>query len=127
MNRIVCFSLLTLSLNFTNLQAQESDGFKFHLMGLYGMGFGVMENSNEADYNYSVRKFDGLMSFDFGKRVGFATGAGVNRIHGNGFNTNGNFVHKRTTIRIPILMTIDEPISDNFDFYVNGGFIWETI
>lgn len=123
---LICFILLY-SISVISLQAQEKKDLKISAMVFYGLGFGISENSNAPNYNFRTTNFDVLVNFDFGKIIGLATGIGFNKLSGNGFNPVGNFYHKRSIMRIPLLMSLTYPITEDFDFYANGGFFYERI
>ena len=123
----IVLSVLLFTFLFTSLKAQEKEGFRFDLMGVYGIGFGVAENSNEPDYNFRTRQIDLILNFDLGKLFGFSTGVGVSTLSANGFNSNGDFFHTRNSLKIPLSLSLLHPISEQFEFYASGGFFWEQI
>ena len=127
MKRSVLLSLIISCMAFTSLKAQNKDNFSLRGIALYGLAWGVAQNSNQPDYNYTSRSIDGLLNFDFGKLIGVSTGFGVSSLTGNGFDSSGDFFHTRTLFKIPLLMTIIYPITDNFEVYANGGFFYEQI
>ena len=127
MKKIMCLLVFACSLSFNSIQAQEKEGFRFDAMIMYGLGFGVADNSNETDYNFRTQEFNAVFNFDFGKLFGFGTGLGLSRLSGNGFNSSGDFFHRRTLLRIPVLLTMIHPVTEHFEFYANGGFFWEHI
>ncbi|MDF1695425.1 MAG: hypothetical protein P1U56_06320 [Saprospiraceae bacterium] len=127
MKKYPCLLVLLCSLSFHSIQAQEKQDFRLDVMAMYGLGFGVADNSNEPDYNFRTQEFNALLNFDFGKLFGFGTGMGFSRLSGNGFNSNGDFFHRRTSLRIPVLLTMIHPFTEHFEFYANGGFFWEQI
>jgi hypothetical protein len=127
LKKIISLLIFACSLSFNSIQAQEKDGFRFDTMIMYGLGFGVADNSNETDYNFRTQEFNAVFNLDFGKLFGFGTGLGFSKLSGNGFNSNGDFFHSRTSLRIPVLLTMIHPFSEHFEFYANGGFFWENI
>jgi len=123
---LICLIFLHLISNIS-LQAQEKEGLKISAMGFYGLGFGIIENTNAPNYDFRATNLDVIIDFDFGKILGFATGIGFSDLAGDGFNSSGNFFHKRSILKIPLLMSLTYPITKEFDFYANGGFFYEHI
>lgn len=80
MKKIMCLLVFACSLSFNSIQAQEKEGFRFDAMIMYGLGFGVADNSNETDYNFRTQEFNAVFNFDFGKLFVFGTGLGLSRL-----------------------------------------------
>jgi hypothetical protein len=127
MRKIIYLFVFICSISFNSIQAQEKQDFRIDAMAMYGLGFGVAENSKQPDYNFRTQEMNVLLNFDFGKLFGFGTGLGISRLSGNGFDINGDFFHSRTTLRIPVLLTMIHQFTEHFEFYANGGFFWEKI
>jgi opacity protein-like surface antigen len=119
--------LIAFALTFC-IQAQEDESpSKFNIIGYGGIGYGKVKNDNQPNYNLNSNTGEILLNYNFGKRIGIATGVGFTELTGTGFNALGNFYHERTLIKIPLLLTIDTNVSDKISFFTNIGFYGHTI
>ena len=75
-------------------------------------------NSNSGDI---------LLNYRINQKFGVATGIGIAELSGNGFNSLGNFYHERTTLKIPLLATLDYKISEKIKMIGNFGFYTQNI
>ncbi|MEM6516897.1 MAG: outer membrane beta-barrel protein, partial [Bacteroidota bacterium] len=102
---------------------------KFSLVPYAGIGFAKIENENEPNYNLNVNQGTLLINYAFSDadEFGLATGIGFTELSGNAFNADGSFYHERNQLRIPLLLTINYPISDSFQVFTNFGAYAQTI
>ncbi len=106
------------------MQAQENTEpkeSKFSVLAFGGIGYGIMDNDNQPNYNMNSNTGDLLLNYKVHSKFGIATGVGVNQLSGNGFNAVGNFYHERILVRIPLLLTFDKPITDKFSIIGHLG------
>ena len=106
--------LLACFLTINLIQAQEEIESKFNIIAYGGIGYGIIENNNEPNYNLNSNGGDILLNYRINQKFGIATGIGLNELTGNGFNSIGNFYHDRTMLKIPLLATMDYDVSDKF-------------
>ena len=113
---------------FNLIQAQdEKKESKFNLIGYGGIGYGIVENDNEPNYNLNSNSGEILLNYNINQKFGIATGIGMNELSGNGFNSVGNFYHERTLLKIPLLFTMGSKLSENFRVFANLGFYGQNI
>ena len=117
----ICF--LTISL----IQAQEKKESKFNIIAYGGIGYAIVKNDNEPNYNLNSNSGDILLNYRINQKFGVATGIGIAELSGNGFNSLGNFYHERTTLKIPLLATLDYKISEKIKMIGNFGFYTQNI
>ena len=122
---IICF--LTF---ISQIQAQEKNEekeSKFNIIAYGGIGYAIVKNNNEPSYNLNSNSGDILLNYRINQKFGVATGIGIAELSGNGFNSLGNFYHERTTLRIPLLATLDYKISEKIKMIGNFGFYTQNI
>jgi long-subunit fatty acid transport protein len=119
--------LFTLFLTFTLVQAQEEKESKFNIIVYGGIGYGIVENDNEPNYNLNSNTLEILVNYNINKKFGIATGIGLNELSGNGFNSIGNFYHERTLLKIPLLFTTSSNVTENLRLFANFGFFGQNI
>ena len=121
----ICF------LTFINqIQAQEKKEekvSKFNIIAYGGIGYAIVKNNNEPNYNLNSNSGDILLNYRINQNFGVATGIGIAELSGNGFNSLGNFYHERTTLKIPLLATLDYKISEKIKMIGNFGFYTQNI
>ena len=121
----ICF------LTFINqIQAQEKKEekvSKFNIIAYGGIGYAIVKNNNEPNYNLNSNSGDILLNYRINQKFGVATGIGIAELSGNGFNSLGNFYHERTTLKIPLLATLDYKISEKIKMIGNFGFYTQNI
>ena len=117
----ICF--LTISL----IQAQEKKESKFNIIAYGGIGYAIVKNDNEPNYNLNSNSGDILLNYRINQKFGVATGIGIAELSGNGFNSLGNFYHERTMLKIPLLATMDYKISEKIKMIGNFGFYTQNI
>jgi opacity protein-like surface antigen len=105
-------------INPTQAQIKHYD---FNILAYGGIGFGVMENDSDPNYNMNSNSADILLKYRITQKLGIATGIGLNELSGDGFNINGNFHHERKLLKIPLLAILDYTISDHFSVIPNLG------
>lgn len=130
MKKLNVILLLTALCISTFAQAQEEQteqGSKFRVMAYGGIGYGIMDNDNQANYNVNTNTAELAFNYRFSKSLGVATGAGYSLLSGNGFNSAGNFYHERITVKIPLLLTIDCEMGEKFNFLAHLGPYAQTI
>lgn len=136
-NNYYVLLLFLLTFNFISAQekeAQEKEAqekkekkSKFEIIGQAGIGFAVIKSDNEPKYNLNSNSGELLLNYKFSDKFGLATGFGHNQLSGNGFNSVGSFYHERSTLKIPLLITLQDHLSEKIDFLVNFGFYGQTI
>jgi len=115
-------------LTFNLIQAQdEKKESKFNLIGYGGIGYGIVENDNEPNYNLNSNSGEILLNYNINQKFGIATGIGMNELSGNGFNSVGNFYHERILLKVPLLFTMGSKLSENFRVFANLGFYGQNI
>lgn len=119
--------LFTLFLTFSLVQAQEEKESKFNIIVYGGIGYGIVENDNEPNYNLNSNTIEILINYNINKKFGIATGIGLNELSGNGFNSIGNFYHERTLLKIPLLFTTSSNVTENLKLFTNFGFFGQNI
>jgi opacity protein-like surface antigen len=119
--------LFTLFLTFSLVQAQEEKESKFNIIVYGGIGYGIVENDNEPNYNLNSNTIEILVNYNINKKFGIATGIGLNELSGNGFNSIGNFYHERTLLKIPLLFTMGSNVTENLKLFTNFGFFGQNI
>lgn len=119
--------LFTLFLTFSLMQAQEEKESKFNIIVYGGIGYGIVENDNEPNYNLNSNALEILVNYNINKKFGIATGIGLNELSGNGFNSIGNFYHERTLLKIPLLFTMGSNVTENLKLFTNFGFFGQNI
>ncbi|KAB8155182.1 outer membrane beta-barrel protein [Kordia sp. TARA_039_SRF] len=101
---------------------------KFSLITFGGVGYAIMDNENQPDYNLDASTADILLHYTIGNRWGIATGLGFNRLSGSGFdNTGNNFYHTRGTLKIPVLLSGNYNLSQRVRLVANIGLYAQTI
>ena len=121
----ICF------LSFINqIQAQEKKEekvSKFNIIAYGGIGYAIVKNDNEPNYNLNSNSGDILLNYRINQKFGIASGVGLIELSGNGFNSLGNFYHERTMLKIPLLATMDYKISEKIKMIGNFGFYTQNI
>lgn len=127
------YLLLVFLLMFNVFQAQKKDEekkekeSKIQVIGYGGIGFAVIESNNEPKYNLNSNSGEILLNFKLFKKSGLAIGVSHNQLSGNGFNSMGDFYHERSTLKIPLLYTMESGLTEKIDFLANIGFYGQTI
>ncbi len=119
--------MLTFFLTGPLLYAQEHTACKWSLIGYGGIGYGVVKNDNQPDYNLNSNNGAFLLNYRLNEELGLASGIGVNELTGNAFNELGNFYHERTLLKVPLLLTINSELSAGFRIIGNLGFYGQNI
>lgn len=114
-------------MTFNLIYAQEEKESKFNLIGYGGIGYGVVENNNEPNYNLNSNIGEILLNYNINQKFGIATGIGVNELSGNGFNSKGNFYHERILLKVPLLVTLKSKVFEKFNVFSNLGVFGQTI
>lgn len=128
MKNLNYFLLFIFLLAANIIQAQEDQKkSKFNLIAFGGIGYGIVENNNQPNYNLNNNGGEFLINYNINKKFGLATGVGLNAMSGNGFNSIGNFYHQRNSLKVPVLFTINPNLSNGFKFYANLGVYGQTI
>ncbi|MFD2552022.1 hypothetical protein ACFSQP_09365 [Bizionia sediminis] len=128
MNTFKSILVVLLLFVFFTGQGQETEkASKFNIIGYGGIGFAMVENNNEPNYNLNSNSGDILLNYKLNEKIGFATGIGINELSGNGFNTLGNFYHERSYLKIPALVTMSSEVLNNFNVVVSIGLYGQTI
>ena len=109
------------------IHAQDEKESKFNIIAYGGIGYGIVENDNEPNYNLNSNSGEILLNYNINQKFGIATGIGLNELTGNGFNSLGNFYHERTLLKIPLLATMNYNLSDKFRIVANLGLYGQNI
>ncbi len=127
MKKANCSLLMILFLTFNLVHAQEEKESKFNIVAFSGIGYGIVDNENEPNYNLNTNNVEILLNYKIKQNFGIATGIGYNELSGNGFSSLGNFYHERMMLKIPFLVTLDYPASDHIRFVSNFGLYGQNI
>lgn len=114
----------------SQIQAQEKNEekeSKFNIIAHGGIGYAIVKNDDAPSYNLNTNSGDILLNYRINQKYGVATGIGITELSGNGFNSLGNFYHERTTLKIPLLVTLDYKISEKIKMIGNFGFYTQNI
>jgi hypothetical protein len=121
---VLCVFFLTFHVSQAQEAAKES---KFNIIAYGGIGYGIMENDTEPNYNLNTNSAEILLNYTLHQKFGIATGIGINQLSGNGFNSLGNFYQERSLLKVPLLFTLNSNISDDFKIVANVGFFGQHI
>jgi len=125
---LLLFFLLTL--NTVHAQGEEKES-KISIVTYGGIGYGIVENDNEPNYNLNNSSGEFLLNYNLShtqnQKLGIATGIGINELTGNGFNSLGDFYHERTFLQVPLLLTFNSKVSDKFKSLTTFGIFGQTI
>lgn len=128
MQTLVYLLLFTFVIFFNVTHAQEVERESKITLSMYGgFGFGTVKNDSEPNYNLNSNLTEFLFEYKVNRYFGLATGIGVNYLTGNGFNDIGNFYQERNLLKIPVLITLDEKISKQFNASFAIGFYGQNI
>ncbi len=123
--KFICVYLLILAftINFVNAQEEdkETKESNFEIIARAGIGYGIMGNDVEPNYNLNVGTGEILINYKFWKEYSIATGIAYNELSGNGFNSEGNFFHERSMLKIPLLLGINTKLGKEFRTYFTFG------
>lgn len=119
--------LVVLIFTYNNTYSQEQNKSKFSIIAFGGIGYGIIENDSEPNYNLNSNSGEILLNYSFNKKIGIASGIGLNQLTGNGFNSLGEFYHERNLIKIPLLLTLNGKITETTEFFGNFGFFGQNI
>lgn len=114
----------------SQIQAQEKNEekeSKFNIIAYGGIGYAIVKNDDAPSYNLNTNSGYILLNYRINQKYGVATGIGITELSGNGFNSLGNFYHERTTLKIPLLVTLDYKISEKIKMIGNFGFYTQNI
>ena len=120
-------SICVLFVTLNQAYAQDENPSKWHFTGYGGIGFGTVENDNQPNYNLNSNNGELLISRRINGQMSLATGLGWNELSGNGFNSDGNFFHERTQLRIPLLLSLDSEVSENLKIVGSFGLYGQSI
>ncbi|MGF1555649.1 hypothetical protein [Paucihalobacter sp.] len=74
MNKANYILLLFFMLIFNLIQAQDAKEAKFNIMAYGGIGYGIVENDNEPNYNLNSNNGGILLNYNINQKFGIATG-----------------------------------------------------
>ena len=123
---VLIFSFATVNAQNSGYDTDDSQS-KFSFLTYGGIGYAVVDSDNQPKYNLNASTADFLINYRIGKRYGIATGIGIDRLSGNGFNAGGNFYHERGTLRIPVLFSVDYNLTEKVRLVANIGVYGKTI
>ncbi|WP_223033870.1 outer membrane beta-barrel protein [Hanstruepera marina] len=130
MKKLNVILLLTAFLAFTFVQAQEETEkkeSKFSVMAFGGIGYGIMDSDSQPNYNVNANSAELVLNYKISDNIGLATGGAYTSLTSNAFNYAGNFYHERILIKIPLLVTFNCFVADNFKFIAHLGPYAQTI
>jgi opacity protein-like surface antigen len=127
MKRINCLLIFSFILLSLSIQAQDEKETKFNIIAFGGIGYGIMENDIEPNYNLNSNNGEILLNYRLNQKFGVATGVGFNELSGNGFNSEGNFYHERSLLKIPLMATLNYTFSGKFRMIGNLGFYSQNV
>ncbi|PWH86614.1 porin family protein [Brumimicrobium oceani] len=119
---LIKYYLLFAFLSIINLSFTQIKHYDFNLLAYGGIGFGVMENDKDPNYNMNSNNAEVLVKYRVTHKLGLATGVGLNELSGDGFNSNGNFHHERKLLKIPFIAILDYTFNENLSMIPNFGF-----
>ncbi|WP_445749995.1 hypothetical protein [Polaribacter sp.] len=119
--------LIAIIFSFLSISAQEENKSKFSIIGNGGIGYGIVKNDSEPNYNLNTNSGELLINYNFSENFGIATGIGLNLLTGNGFNSLGEFYHERNYIKIPLLLSISGELNEKIEFFSSIGFYSQNI
>jgi hypothetical protein len=122
---LICF-LACISQIRGQVKNEEKES-KFNIIAYGGIGYAIVKNDQEPSYNLNSNGGDILLNYRLNQNFGVATGIGIAELSGNGFNSVGNFYHERTTLKIPLMATLDYKISEKIKMIGNFGFYTQNI
>lgn len=108
-------------------QAQEENPSKWYITGYGGIGYGNVVNDIEPNYDLNGSMGELLLNYRLNKKLGLATGIGYSILTGNGFNSIGNFYHERSTLKIPVLLSLQTELTEYLSVVGNFGFYGQVI
>jgi len=112
--------------NNYDYNVQSSSKFSFIMYG--GVGYAMIDNDDQPNYNMDANTVDILLHYSIGKRLGIATGIGFNQLSGTGFDDVGtNFYHERDMLRIPLLLSGNYNLAPRVRLVANIGVYAQTI
>lgn len=97
--------------SYFNISAQEENKSKISIIVNGGIGYEIVENDSEPNYNLNSNSGELLINYNFSENFGIETGIGLNQLTGNGFNSVGEFYHERNFIKILLLLTLNGEIT----------------
>lgn len=125
MKHLVTILLLSLSYSiFAQEEKNDFDRFNTYLSG--GLGFGEVINDNAPNYNLNTNTAHIVFNYKFLPLFGVATGINYSDLSGNGFDSIGNFHHKRTSLKVPLMLTFGGTVYNNFSINLELGAYAQT-
>ena len=88
MKKLNYFLLFICVLSLNLIKAQDKKESKFNIIASGGIGYGIVENDNEPNYNLNSNNGDILLNYRINQKFGIASGIGMNELTGNGFLYN---------------------------------------
>ncbi|WP_372920419.1 hypothetical protein [Salegentibacter sp.] len=105
--------VLTFLFSFSLIQAQqEEDNSKFEIIAYGGIGYTKVKTHVQPRYDLNVNTGEILLNYKVWGKYGIATGIGFSELSGSGFNETGVFYSERNLLKIPLLFTLNQNISD---------------
>jgi hypothetical protein len=127
MKKAVCILILVLIAQSPTLKAQQQNEPRFYISAFGGLGFGIVENDIQPDYNLNSNNGEIHLAYRLSQNFSLVTGLGVNQLSGNGYDVEGNFYHERDVLKIPFLLSYDLPELDNYGISIGLGLYGQSI
>ncbi|MAP54061.1 hypothetical protein, partial [Altibacter sp.] len=128
MKKLYSILLLIFCFSLSLAQAQqESESPKFEIIAHGGIGYVKVRTEVQPRYNLNVNSGEILLNYKAWKKIGIASGIGFSDVNGNGFNQTGVFYQERNLIKIPVLLTLNQDVSEKLFLFGNFGPYAQTI
>ena len=121
------YLLIVAILICNSIFSQEESKSKWDVIGFGGIGYGILENESEPNYNMNINSSEILLNYRISEEFGIASGIGLNIATGNGFSSLGEFYHERNLLKIPLLITLNGEVSKNIEYFGHFGFYTQNI
>lgn len=120
--------VLTFLFSYSFIQAQqEEENSKFEIIAYGGIGYTKISTQIQPRYDLNVNTGEILLNYKVWGKYGLATGIGFSELSGSGFNETGVFYSERNLLKIPLLFTLNQNISDKLFILGNLGAYGQTL
>lgn len=121
------FFLILFCISFTTIKAQEERESKIGIIASGGIGYVTFINESQPNYNLNSNGAEFLLNIRIDDNFGLASGFGYCKLSGTGFNSFGIFYEERSLQKIPLLLTVNLPVSEKLKMMANVGFYIQNI
>lgn len=128
MNKMNLILVLTFLFSYSFIQAQQEEAnLKFEIIAYGGIGYTKVKAHIQPSYDLNVNTGEILLNYKIWGKYGLATGIGFSEMSGSGFNKTGVFYSERNLLKIPLLFTLNQNLSDKLFITGNLGAYAQTI